>query len=856
MSQLPDFVRERAAAGWSLIPCGRNRRPLLTSWKKFQERAAELFELEAWQRDLKAPCWAVVCGHISGVICLDQDGEAGKETGRRLGLVPHVETPSGGWHTYIVHPGHHVKTLNAKAKLELGARYPGLDIRADGGYALIWGKAIDKRDGATARPYLWLREATPPDPLAAVPAEVREFLGLNPPAAHTNGNQRPAAAPPPVSDDTEYWTLQALQRAPSEGRNNAGVWLCRQLRDSAQLSAADARRAMRNYATRCPQTDTKGNHDPYTFAESDATTGSIYSRPRGEPAKNPNRDRYTPRRDGSGAAPQAGGQPAAAPDPSDGPTPPAAGQMEPAAGREPRVFPCTDLGNAERMRARHGQDIRYCHVWKAWLIWDGTAWRPDETGAIMRRAADTVRHIYAEAAEIADSEIRQAYARWSRKSESKSALAALVGLAESLDGIAIRAEDLDRDPYLFNCETGTIDLRTGELRRPARGDYITRTAPTPYDAAAAAPTWERFVSEIMCERAELIEFVRRAAGYSITGDVSEKCLFLCHGGGDNGKTTFLETLKSILGEYAGQVLIDTLMTSRNARGGPDPDIADLKGRRLITSSEVEDGQRLAEGRLKYLTGMSTIKTRGLWEKTWEFDPQYSIWLDCNHLPQIRGTDQAIWERIKRVPFDYTVEAAHRDRRLKEKLLAERAGILAWCVAGCLAWQRDGLAAPEEVTEATKLYRAEMDILGRFIEEAVYTGPPTLATASRQVYRAYTAWAEAVGEHVLSERIFGQRMIERGIARRHERTGNVYVGIGLKTTDQEDAAAPYSPYFDSSVKDVKGNEAKSAISPENMPPEGESTGKPSVTLHTPHTGDESPPKTGPAPARPPKDELIL
>jgi len=506
---------------------------------------------------------------------------------------------------------------------------------------------------------------------------------------------------------------------------------------------------------------------------------------------------------------------------------------------------------------RHGRDIRYCHSWKSWLLWDGRAWRPDDNGAIMRRAADTVRHIYAEASEFNDSDIREAYAKFARKSESKSALTAAVSLAESLDGIAITAEQLDSDPWLFNCENGTLDLRTGQLRRARREDYITRTAPAEYDADASAAAWNGFVSQIMCERESLIDFLQRAAGYSLTGLVNEKNLFVCHGGGDNGKTTFLEVLKTVMGEYAGQVIVDSLMSSRNARNGPEPDIADLKGRRLVTSSEVEDGQRLAEGRIKYLTGMGVIKTRRLYEETWEFQPTFKIWLDCNHLPQVRGTDRAIWERIKRIPFDLTLEEGQKDRDLKQKLLAERAGILAWCVNGCQKWQASGLGAPDEVTEATTLYRAEMDILGRFIEERIYTGPPTLTTSTRKVYQDYVAWSQLVGEHTLSERIFGQRMVERGIERRHERTGNFYLGMALLVSEQEENTAPSLPFSSvPSVKAMKGSDAENGKSGNETPHEGNFAENGPSTHHTLHNPLNGIPENGEEEAKTREDELVL
>ena len=763
-----DERAKAAAERWSLIPCGPDKRPLIGTWKPNQARRFTLAELEEWERSLKPAAWAVVCGEISGVVCLDFDGAPGQETAGRLGLRPHVITPSGGYHVYVEHPGagRRVKTLNAKTKRELAARYPGLDIRADGGYALAFGHNA-------AGDYAWTREPEP-EPISALPRELSDFLGLTDYHSQPRVDRRPEASPAgDFSPSPEFWIVRALTEARSQGRNNGGHWLACQLRDNG-ISEAEAAGALRAYVARVPDTNTKGAREPYTWEEAAASLRNAYAaRPR-EKAINQSRP--------------------PAPPPPARPAPPAA-PPEP-----PRVFPRTDLGNAERLRERHKASIRFCHAWGAWLVWDGHRWEKDNSGAIYRYAADTVRHILAEAAGLMDSDQRKEHTKWARQSESRDKLKAMIELCGQLSGIAITPAEMDLDPWLLNCQNGTLDLRAGQLRPQRREDLITRICPVDYDQHAPAPTWKQFVDSIMLNRESLAGFLQRATGYALTGLVTEKVCFILHGGGDNGKTTFLEAIKAVLGDYSGQVLIETLMVARSHDGGPSPDIADLRGVRFITSSEVEDGQRLAESRIKYLTGMSTIKTRRLYEDTWEFQPQFTIFLDCNHLPAVRGTDRAIWDRLKRIPFDLKLEPHERDRHLMSKLMQERAGILRWAVEGCKEWAAAGLGQTEEVTEATALYRGEMDVIGRFLEDTTATdGPPTMRTQARTLYRAYREWCAAAGEYELSERKFGERLTQRGIIRRRTESGNVYQGIRLKDSREapqdsdEDSGNPVGMY---------------------------------------------------------------
>jgi putative DNA primase/helicase len=448
----------------------------------------------------------------------------------------------------------------------------------------------------------------------------------------------------------------------------------------------------------------------------------------------------------------------------------------PTEARLPDTFlkpPLTDLGNAERLVALFGQDLAWTEAW-GWLVWDGQRWAIDNQRRIEELAVATVRAMYRGAAQLDDPDRRKALASWAQRSESRSRVEAMIALARHM--VARKAEEFDRDPWLLNCANGTLDLRTGRLLPRRREDLVTKLVPVNYDPQARCPRWEQFLREVFAPHSDLIPFIQRAAGYSLTGDTREECLFLLHGTGRNGKGTLLRTLTTLLADYALTADFATFLAGPRDRG-PRDDVANMRGRRLVVSQEVREGAPLAESLIKWLTGGDRIRARNLYERSVEWLPTHKIWLAVNHKPIIRGTDDAIWSRIKLVPFDVSF-AGREDRQLKSKLEEELEGILTWAVEGCRQWLASGLQCPATVHQATQQYRVESDQIGRFIEECCVTTDGGRVRA-RPLYQAYRAWCEQTGEHPITETAFAMRLAERGLRKARTSRHTFYVGIQLR-----------------------------------------------------------------------------
>jgi len=455
-------------------------------------------------------------------------------------------------------------------------------------------------------------------------------------------------------------------------------------------------------------------------------------------------------------------------------------EWQPGASTEAAItddYPRTDLGNGERLIAPHGADIRYVPHWKKWIIWDGIRWAIDETLGIERRAKDTVRSIYAEASREEDKGTRKAIADWAKRSESADRIGAMIRLAQSQ--VTITPGELDTDPYLLCCTNGILDLRTGELATPRRENYITKQIPVAYDPKAECPIWNKFLERVL-PQPELRDYVQKAVGYTLTADVSEQCLFFLFGEGRNGKTTFMEILSELLGDYFAKSQSETLMVKRFGSGIPN-DVAALAGARLVTTSEISSGQRFNEGLVKDLTGGDTITARFLHAEYFFFRAGFKLWLYGNQKPTIRGKDEGIWRRVRLIPFTVVIPKRECDLHLADKLKSELPGILRWAIEGCLRWQAEGLAEPDAILDAVNEYKREQDALGDFLAEHCLFGRG-LTTTKKELWQAYRQWAADSDEEAYeTQRKFNEEIGGHPGTKSARGNANVSIwrGIGLK-----------------------------------------------------------------------------
>lgn len=440
----------------------------------------------------------------------------------------------------------------------------------------------------------------------------------------------------------------------------------------------------------------------------------------------------------------------------------------------------TDAGNARRFAHAFRGKFLWCPDRKKWLVWVGTHWKEDDVGRVMQGAKEVARGIYAEAADCDKEERRAQIARWATQTESEARLGAMINLARDEPGMFILAHQLDADRYLLGCPNGTLDLRTGKLRAARPEDYITKQAGVPFDPTAKCPQWEKFLAEIFPKK-DVAAFVRRAMGYTLTGDTGEQCLFFEHGGGSNGKSTKQEIQKAIMGDYAMQVKTETLMASRPRDGGAaSSDVAALDGARCAMTAEPEEGARLSEAFVKLVTGQEKLRARRLFAEEFEFTPELKIWLAANHKPKIRGTDYAIWRRIRLIPYEVTIPEAKKVRNLADRILRDEGpGVFAWMVRGCLEWQREGLKAPPAVRAATEAYRLDMDVVRQWVDSHCERGEAFSVQAS-WLWEEFTRWARTVGERSTNQTDFGRRMTEAGLDKQKVGGTVKYMGIRLKT----------------------------------------------------------------------------
>ena len=407
-----------------------------------------------------------------------------------------------------------------------------------------------------------------------------------------------------------------------------------------------------------------------------------------------------------------------------------------------KEFLRTDAGNAELFAHLHGDKVRFDHKQQRWLIWNGKKhrWTPDTQGKVRLLMKDTARRGRLRLAQqVSDDDERKKQIQWAMQSEGLYRIQAALELAKS--PISDSGDGWDSNPWLVGVQNGIVDLRTGKLREATQQDRITKFSPVRYDAAAKCPRFEQFLEEVFDGDQQLIRFVQKAAGYSLTGSTQEQCVFACWGGGANGKTTLLETLLFVFGDYAVDLPFMALEANRNS-GVPNEGMK-LVGARFVKAVEIREGRRIDEARLKAWTGGDSLTARPLYKEYVTFQPTHKLWLAFNHKPVIADESKGMWRRIRLIPFTQIFEGERKDKGLLEKLKAEAPGILNWVIEGCRLWRKEGLEPPDAISKATSEYQEESDALSAFLDECCTVNSAASVGAS-ELWDAYVEWADASG----------------------------------------------------------------------------------------------------------------
>lgn len=458
-----------------------------------------------------------------------------------------------------------------------------------------------------------------------------------------------------------------------------------------------------------------------------------------------------------------------------------------------KPYDLNDTGNAHRLYDKYGDIIRYSYNRKKWYFWDGRMWQMDDLGEIKKLADDVCEDLKRQAYLQQDDEIQEQMLKFAHRTASSKSKEAMIKECQHLNDIPASPDDFDGYRDYLNCQNGIVNLRTGELIPHDARFMMSKICLSEYDTTGKKPkAWLQFLDDVTNGDQELQEYIQRCVGYSITGSTREQCAYFLYGIGNNGKSTFLDTIADLLGGYSANAQPDTLMMSKFASGGANSDIARLKSARFVTSEEPTEGVRLNEGLLKQLTGGSKITCRFLYGDEFEYTPEFKIWIATNHKPIIRGTDFGIWRRIKLIPFEVNIPPSKVDKNMKYKLRQEFPQILHWAVEGCLKWQREGIKEPKCVIDATKEYKAEMDLIASFVEQCLVidydTGGKIMAS---DLFSIYSKWAKMNNEYEMSSKKFFSEAAKKLPDRGRNGKGIYYGNVRLSEYAQDLKGRSYS-----------------------------------------------------------------
>lgn len=436
-----------------------------------------------------------------------------------------------------------------------------------------------------------------------------------------------------------------------------------------------------------------------------------------------------------------------------------------------------DTGNADRFMDTFGKLVKYSYIDKCWYCYNGGYWETDNEGKVAQYIDMTVDNMRNEklhvSADVDPEKAKEAWDKFLKKTRSNSSKKAI--LSEVQHRVPVLHGEFDQDKTLLNTANGYVDLSSGILYEHDIKKMFSQQADVDYTDNIDCPEWSEFLDQIFDNDQELIHYIQKAVGYSATGNIKEQVMFILYGNGRNGKSIFMDTISDILGTYAKSMQADSIMVRQNSSGA-NSDIARLENARLVTSSEPNEGVRLDEGLIKQLTGGDKVTARYLYGKEFEFKPQFKLWLATNHKPIIRGTDDGIWRRLMLIPFKVQIPTDKVDKDLKYKLQRESIGILNWIVEGALMWQREGLNPPASVTNASRQYREEMDVISLFVDDCCEVSDSYRAPAG-ELFKKYQSWANDNSEYSMSKQKFGREMRQKFEYK--QSNGRFYLGLKIR-----------------------------------------------------------------------------
>ena len=659
-----------------------------------------------------------------------------------------IRTGGGGLHLW----------LRVDVNLRVSARnrvLPGVDLKGDGGYVLAAPSVH-----VSGRPYEVLRDLEAAEASSDLVAWMLTVKG----GRYISRRLGEAAGGGPAPDDYDFRAIVGGARGCASGHRDYFVNdLCFRLR-RAGTSVEEAARALRGEWLRMEQP--AGDEFPWESClyklrrvwdevqPQDIVDIPAWRPP--APSGTPARAEATDRDDGLGVT------------------------VADALNRPELTFAPTDTGNGIRFSQRMREAVRFCVGEGNWYVWDGLRWRMDTLNRALLLTEEVIKDLYVEAAGLHEAE-RTALEHWAKTTQSVGRREAMLKIAGTQPGTAIEPDQLDVDPWLLVVRNGTLDLRTGALVPSDPRDLNTRRAEVDFDAGARAPLWLKHVELVTNGDRLLADWLRRAVGYTLTGATGEHKVFFLWGTGANGKSTFIDVVSKLLGDYATRA-DENLLTGT---GGHPTQLADLRGARLIVVDETDRDKKLAEQRIKMMTGRE-IKARFMRQDFFRYTPRFKLWIAGNHKPEVRGADEGIWRRLQLVPFTSKLDADRKILDYDEVLAAEAPGILNWALDGLADWFKlGGLGEPEVVRSATREYRDEEDSIGLWLAERVQFGVVDGRVNAGTLYESYRWWCHENGvpdirSNVVLGRELGARGLEREVAKVGGRSVRVWCGIDLRT----------------------------------------------------------------------------